>query len=177
MPKTKLQKKEIVKNLAEKIKKSKVIVFAEYQGLGVKEMTDLRKKLLKENSEFRVVKNTLLNRAFKESKKEDLDKIEFLTSPGTKAVAFGYEDEVNAVKNVYLFSRINKALKLKGGILEDKVLDNKEILTLALLPTKQELKAKVVGQIGAPIYGFVNVLSGNLRNLVYVLQEISKTRK
>lgn len=175
MPKTKAQKKELVKDIATSIKKAKSIAFIDTMGLEVKNVTQLRKDLKKEKADMKVLKKSLMKLAFKDVKGET--KIEYLETAGPKTAVFCYEDEVSPVKNIYLFSRKHKTLKLRAGILGDKQLDAKEILELATLPSKQELLASVVGSIAAPVSGFVGVLSANLRNLVYALSEISKQTK
>jgi large subunit ribosomal protein L10 len=173
MTKTRAQKKEIVEDLTDKIKKAKAILFCDYQGLKVEEITDLRKKLKKEKASFNVVKSKLAKLAFENSKSKSL-KSEVLDLKGPKAIIFSSGDEVAPAKNLYLFSREHKALKILGGILDCKELSKAEVLALALLPTKPELLAKAVGSIGAPIFGFVNALAGNLRNLIYILQTITR---
>lgn len=175
MAKTREQKKEIIKNLLDKINQAKTIIFTDYQGLKVAEMTDLRKKLKKEKADFQAVKNSLVKLAFLKSKNKEI-KSKIFDLKGGKAVVFGYEDEVAPAKIIYLFSRKYKALKILGGILDGKELAKTEIVSLALLPSRQEILAKAVGSIGAPISGFVNVLAGNLRSLIYVLQAITKKR-
>lgn len=175
MPKTKAQKKELVKDIATSVKKAKSIAFIDCAGLEVKNVTQLRKDLKKEKAEMKVLKKSLMKLAFKDAKGDA--KIEYLETAGPKTAVFCYEDEVAPVRNIYLFSRKHKTLKLRAGILGDKQLDAKEIMALAILPSKQELLASVVGSIAAPISGFVGVLSANLRSLVYVLNEVSKKAK
>ncbi|MEW6407880.1 MAG: 50S ribosomal protein L10 [Patescibacteria group bacterium] len=173
MTKTREQKKEIIKNLSDKINQAKTIIFTNYQGLKVGEMTDLRKKLKKEKADFQAVKNSLVKLSFSKSKNKEI-KSKIFDLKGGKAVVFGYEDEMTPAKILYLFSRQHKALKILGGILDGKELAKTEIVSLALLPSRQEILAKVAGSIGAPISGFVNALTGNLRNLIYILQAINK---
>jgi len=169
MPKTKEQKKEILDNLTEKVKKSKSIVFTQFSGLGVVENEDLRNKLREENSEYYVAKKTLLNLALKSA---DLD-INTRDFEGQIAAVFGYEDEVAPAKIVDEFIKANKdKISFLGGVLENRFMSQEEVTALAKLPSKQELYAKIVGSINAPVSGFVNALAGNLRNLVGVLKAI-----
>lgn len=175
MAKTKEQKKEIIKNLKDKISQSKSIVFTSFKGLGVKENQDLRQKLKAENSEYFVAKKTLMDLAFKDSKIDGLSPREL---EGQVAVVFGYEDEVAPAKIVHEFQKSNEdKIEFLGGILEGKFLGAEEVGELAKLPSKQELYAKVVGSINAPVSGFVNALAGNLRNLVYVLKAVEENKK
>jgi len=176
MPKNKDQKKEILSNLSEKIKKSKSVVFAGFNALGVKDNENLRAKLRAENSEYYVAKKTLINRAFKDSKIEGLDTRNF---DGKIAAIFSYEDEIAPAKIIGEFKK-DKEKKDKifflGGILENKLLSREEVEELSKLPSKHELYAKLVGSLNSPISGFVNVLAGNLRNLVGVLKAISEKK-
>ena len=174
MPKTKEQKKQILGALTDKIGKSKSIVFTKFNKLGVEENEDLRKELRRENGEYYVAKKTLINLAFKESKIGDLDIKNF---PGQVAVVFGFGDEVAPAKIIDKFkSEHEDKVDFLGGILENKFIDAGQVSELAKLPSREELFAKIVGSINAPISGFVNALAGNLRNLVYVLKAIENKK-
>lgn len=169
---TKDQKKNIVKDLAEKIKNSKSVVFSDFKGLKVKDMTDLRKELRKEGTDMKVIKKTLMNLALRDAGIEmDTNKFE-----GQIAVTVSEQDEVAAAKIIAKFAKANENLKIVGGILGTKVLAKEEVAALAKLPTKEELLAKLVGTINAPVSGFVNVLAGNLRGLVTVLKAIADNK-
>jgi len=170
MAKNKEQKKEIIETLKNQIKKSKSIVFASFDGLKVKENEVLRKELKKENSEYVVAKKTLMDLAFKDVKIDGLNIKDF---EGRIAAVFGYEDEVAPAKIINDFRKTHKDnISFVGGVLENKFLKKEEVSALAELPSKQELYAKIVGSLNAPISGFVNVLAGNLRGLVNVLKAI-----
>jgi large subunit ribosomal protein L10 len=170
MPKTKEQKKEIIKNLEEKIERSKSVIFAGFNGLGVKDNEDLRKELKKENGEYLVTKKTLLNIAFKNKGYNDL-KVEDFT--GQVASIFSYEDEIAPAKTLDKFRKDKEdKIYFLGGLLEGKIIDKIKVEVLAKLPSKEELYAKMLGSIKSPVSGFVNALSGNLRNLVYVLKAV-----
>ncbi len=175
MPKNKDQKKEILSNLKEKIKNSKSMVFAGFNALGVKDNESLRDQLRNEKSEYYVAKKTLLNRALKDN---SLD-INVRDFDGKVAAIFSYEDEVAPAKIIGNFrkdkEKENKIFFL-GGILEGKLLSKEQVESLAKLPSKHELYAKMVGSLNAPISGFVNALAGNLRNLVNVLKAIEETK-
>ena len=176
MPKSKIQKKEILSNLADKIKKSKSIIFTGFNALGVKDNENLRVKLRAENSEYYVAKKTLINRAFKDSKIDGLNTKDFV---GKIAAIFSYEDEVAPAKIIGEFRKDKEKqdkIFFLGGILENKLLSKEEVESLAKLPSKHELYAKSVGSLNAPVSGFVNVLSGNLRNLVNVFKAISEKK-
>ncbi|MEK7203026.1 MAG: 50S ribosomal protein L10 [Patescibacteria group bacterium] len=175
MPKTKDQKKQILKNLTDKISKAKSIIFTKFDGLRVKDNEDLRTKLKLENSEYYVVKKTLLNLAFKDSLIKDLN---IKNLPGQTAIVFSYNDEAAPAKIIYNFKKDKEGkIEFVGGILENKFIDATQVSELAKLPSKTELYAKIIGSINAPIFGIVNVLAGNLRNFVYVLSAIKDKKQ
>ncbi len=171
MPKNKEQKKEILRDLDVKIKNAKSIVFASFDALGVKDNEELRHSLKNENGEYYVSKKTLLDLAFKNNNLKDID---IKSLPGKVATIFAYEDEVSPAKVVFNFKKNNQGkIEFVGGVLDGKFISKEDVESLAKLPGKQELYAKLVGSLNAPISGFVNVLSGNLRGLVTVLKAIS----
>ena len=174
MPKSKIQKQEIMRNLTERIKKSKSIVFAGFNALGVHDNEALRLTLRKEHGEYYVAKKTLLERALKEQGIENLDT---KSLDGKLAVIFSYEDEVSPAKAVDAFRKDKEdKIYFLGGILEGKLLSKTEVEALAKLPSKQELLSRLVGTLNAPVSGFVNVLAGNLRGLVTVLKAIEEKK-
>ncbi|MFA6306869.1 MAG: 50S ribosomal protein L10 [Patescibacteria group bacterium] len=176
MPKTKEQKRTILRELGDKIAKAKSIIFAKYSGLTVKENEDLRAKLRQENNEYYVAKKTLFSLALKDKAIAGLDIKKF---EGQIAAIFGYSDEVSPAKIVGQFKKEkDKEGKIEfiGGILENKYIGMSEVANLATLPSKQELYAKIVGSINAPVSGLVNALAGNIRNLVNVLKAVGEKK-
>jgi len=175
MPKNKIQKQEILRNLSEKFKKSKSVVFAGFNALTVKDNEKLRDQLRQENSEYYVAKKTLMNIAFK----DQIDELNVRSLDGKLAAIFSYGDEVAPAKILANF-RKDKDKEARifflGGILENKLLSKSEIEAVSMLPSKQELYARLVGTMNAPISGFVNALAGNLKNLVYVLKAIEEKK-
>lgn len=168
MPQTKEQKKKVVEELKEKIAKQKIVIFADFTGLKVKELSNLRKQLKKADAELKIAKKTLSKIAFKEGGLEiDTKKLE-----GEIALIFGYKEELPTAKMVYQFSQENPALKILGGFLENKLREAKEIIALAQLPSREELLARLVGSISAPVSNFVYVLQTNIKNLMYILSHV-----
>ncbi|NQU83473.1 MAG: 50S ribosomal protein L10 [Parcubacteria group bacterium] len=166
------QKKKVVKDLTEKFSKMKSLVFLRYEGLKVKDIEDFRKKCKEADVEYTVVKKTLMEIALKNAGIEvDHKEIE-----GNFGVVIGLNDEVLPAKTAYDYAKKNEAAEIAGGIVWGKIADKAMILQLAQLPSKEELLAKVVGSINAPIYGFVNVMAGNLRGLVQVLNSIKENK-
>lgn len=173
MPKSRKEKEKIVKELVEDLNKTKSLILTDYQGLSVLDIQDLRNKIQGKEGDYKVVKNTLLKKALEKSELKNL-KTEELSGP--VALGFSFSDEVAAAKEIYTFAKSKELPRILGGILEGKYLDDKETLALAKLPSKEELLAKVVGSINAPISGFVNVLAGSLRGLVSVLNNIKEAK-
>ena len=174
MPKNKEEKRNIVKEVKEKIDKAKSIIFAKYSGLGVKENEDLRLKLRQENNEYYVAKKTLFDLSFKDKAIAGLEVKKF---NGQIAAIFGYNDEVSPARIVDQFKKDKEGkLEFIGAILENKYIGAQEVSNLAKLPTRKELYAKIVGSINAPVSGFVNALAGNIRNLAQVLKAVGEKK-
>ena len=174
MAKTKEQKKKIINDFKEKINKAKSIIFVKFSSLNVNKNEELRNQLRESGGEYYVTKKTLINLALKDSALKDIEIKKF---DGQAATIFGYDDEVSPAKIVAKFKKDNEGkLEFIGGILENKFISSESVAALAQIPSKQELYAKIVGSINAPIAGFVNALAGNLRNLVYVLKAIEEKK-
>ncbi len=169
---TRKQKEELVKDLVVKIRDSKAIVFSDYTGTTVSDMKKLRDKLRESGASYKVAKKKLLELAFREAG----IKVDVKNMQGQIGMAIGREDEVSAAKILSRFSKENKNFKILQGILENKVISDKEVMALAALPSKKELLAKLVGSFNAPVSGFVNILAGNLRNLVGVLKAVADSK-
>lgn len=165
MPKTRAQKEGIVKDLSEKFSRAHGVVFADYKGLTMSQLSTLRHKLDEVQAEFTVTKNTLLKKA---SPQVDMT--------GPTATLFAFDDQISPIKLLVKALKDAGIGKVKSGFLGQDLLDEAKILQLAALPTKDELRAKIVGILVAPLQGIISVLQGNLRNLVYALSEIQKMR-
>ena len=173
MPKTRQQKEELVVEITDKLNRSKSLVFADYQGLTMGQLLDLRQKLADAGAEFNVTKNNLLQIALKDAGIEITDGSFF---QGPVATLFSYEDEVGAIKILTKSLKDFQVGKVKGGYLNGESLDEYKVIKIASLPSRDELRAKTVGALGSPLYGIVGVLQANLRNLVYVLDQVKATR-
>lgn len=163
------KKFEAVKELQEKLSKSKVTILTDYRGLKVNQTEELRNKLAEANAEYHVTKNTLLEKAVKETNVKNLPE-DMLKGP--TAALFAYGDEVSPVKILVNFIKNVDVLKLKTAIMGNQVLSVNEINTLAKLPSKDILIAQLVGGLSAPMSGLANVLQGNIKGLVYTLNAI-----
>jgi large subunit ribosomal protein L10 len=164
------KKKNIVSELSEKIKNAKTIVFADYRGLTVEQDTELRNALRKAGVDYGVVKNTLTKLAADENGLSEL-------APhfnGPTSMAISNDDVVAPAKILAEYSKKYEKLQIKAGVVEGKIFDESSIKALAALPPKEEMLAKALGSMKAPITGFVNVLNGNIRGLVVALNAIAE---
>jgi large subunit ribosomal protein L10 len=170
---TKEKKEQLISELSEKLRTSKSVVFTDYRGLTVEELEDLRNKLREQGIEFKVIKNTLFRIAVKEA---GITIDESIIKGHPVAVAFSLDDEVTPAKISYEFANKNEKLGIIGGILEGKGINDIMIKSLAKLPSREELYGKIVGSLASPLSGLVNVLSGNARSLVNVLNAIKNQK-
>lgn len=172
MPKTRAQKGEIVDELSQKLGKMKSVVFTSISGYTMDDANSLRQKGREVGVEVMIAKKSLLQRALQSNGFTIAqDALE-----GSILTTIGFDDEVAAAKLMAEFSKDRDAMKIVGGILEGKFVGTDAIKQLSTLPSREALLAKVVGSLNAPISGFVNVLAGNLRSLVYVLNAIKEAK-
>ncbi len=171
MPKTKQQKAQSIESLTGGLKDSKGAVFANFQGLKVSDFEALRKLARAEQVQVQVTKKTLVKRVF-----EDLGVIADPKAFQGGIVTLAGQDELSAAKIISNFAKIHESITIYGGVLEGKFIDASLVKNLASLPTKQQLLSQLVGTLNAPVSGFVNVLAGNLRNLVNVLNNIKEIK-
>lgn len=151
------QKEEEVKALASEIKEAKLVLLTDYRGINVTDVTNLRSTLRKANSDYKVIKNNITRRALAECGLEGLD--EALLGP--TAVIIGKEDYLEPAKAIYEFTKKNDFYKIKGGIIEGKVMTAEEIITLAKLPSRETLLSMLAG-----------VLLGNISKLAVALEQV-----
>ncbi len=172
------KKEEKIQSLAEKFKKAKTLTFADYRGLSANQIATLRSKIKASGGEMLVEKNTLISLALKDSghklgKTEDPEGT-LLTGP--TATILSYEDEIAPIKET---AQSNKEIGLpsfKFGFFGLDFLNSQGLESLSKIPGRDALHAKLVGSLSSPIYGVVGVLSANLRNLVYALDQIQKKK-
>lgn len=155
------QKKEEVSKLAEKIKEAKVVLLTDYRGINVTDVTDLRAKLRGSEVEYKVIKNNITRRALQECKIEGLEE----ALEGPTAVVIGSNDYLEACKAIYEYAKDNDFYKIKGGIIDGKVVSTEEIITLAKLPSKETLIGMLAG-----------ALLGNISKLAVALDQVSKQK-
>jgi len=171
---SKKKKVELVDVFAERLEKSKAAVFTDYKGLTVEEINEVRNNLRDQGIEFKVIKNTLFGLAVKKAKL-DINPDDLVGHP--VAVAFGYEDEVAPAKVVFNFAKNHEQLEIIGGILEGKNIDAQAVKSLAQMPSREELLAKMIGSMNAPVSNFVGVMHASLRNVVGVMNAIREQKE
>lgn len=166
------EKEAFVEELVEKMTSAKSMVITDYKGLDVSAITELRKQLREAGVEYKVVKNTLAKIAAQKAEVEDIN--EYFTGP--TAVAFGLEDAVSPAKVLVDFAKDNEKLEIKCGSLNGQIISLDKVKSLAEIPPREQLLAQVLAGMKSPITGLVNVLQGNLRGLVQVLNQIKEQK-
>ena len=156
------QKKAEVKELAEKMKEAKLILLTDYRGIGVVDDTELRRDLRNANATCSVIKNNITRRALKECGIEGLD--EELVGP--TAVIMSNEDYLGASKTIYNFTKTHDFYKIKGGVVDGKVMTADEIITLAKLPSREDLLSMLAG-----------ALLANISKVAVALNEVRKQKE
>lgn len=164
---TKEQKKNLLERLRDRFSRSKAAVFTNYQGLKVNEVNTLRTKLKEKGIDYKVVKNSLVKLALKDKN----IKVEESVLDKPLAVAFGYEDEIEPNKIVYQFNKENEKLEILGAIVNGEFVNTNIVRSLAILPSREELYAKIVSSLASSLSGLVNVLQRNLRELISILKQ------
>ncbi|MCL2332448.1 MAG: 50S ribosomal protein L10 [Actinomycetia bacterium] len=163
-------KKEAVAEIKSQFSDSENILLVDYRGLSVKDISALRRKVADTGGRFIVYKNTLVEIAMTELALPELGSL----LEGPSAFVFTGEDPVAAAKALKDFSKDHSNLELKGGLVQNQVLDSDALKALAALPTREELLAKLLGTLQNPTRGFVYVISGPARGLVTVLDAAAK---
>lgn len=151
----KTAKQQIVEEIKEKISNAKSVVILNYSGLTVEQDTKLRNEFRKQNGEYKVYKNRLINLALKDLNIEGFEKV----LEGNTSIAFSYEDEVGAPRIAYTAMKDIKALSAKGGIVNGKAVELSYIEKLSKLPSKEVLIAQLLGMLKAPVRSLACVLS------------------
>lgn len=165
------EKQATVAALKDRIANAQGGVLVDYKGINVANDTTLRRKMREAGIEYTVVKNTLLNFAIQDTELSGLSEV----LSGTTALATSADDMIAPAKILKEFAdKSNGTFTIKAGFAEGKTLDEKGVKQLASLPSREELIAKMLGSMNAPISGLVNVLNGNLRGLVVALNAIAE---
>ena len=173
---TRNHKEVVVSTLQGGIGESGSVVLADFTGINVEAMTELRIQMREAGIVFTVVKNTLLRRAFEEiGIKPDEEIFGILNGP--TAIAYS-EDEVAPARIIKAFSKAHKGLLvMKGGFVAGKSFSADEVISLADMPSKEELLARVIGSMNSPLQGFVMVTSGIIRKFLYAVNAIGESKE
>ncbi len=164
---TKKKKAEIIGGIQEALTRSSISILTDYRGLGTPEMTGLRRRLQESGSEYRVVKNTLARFAAERAGINDL----VSSIEGPVAIAFGYDDVTAPAKVLADYANDTKiSFSIKGGLLGDRLLTPKDVMTLSTLPPREILLAKVLGQMKSPVSALLGCLTSPMRGFIGVLQ-------
>jgi len=167
-------KKKILQDLKVKLKESRGVVLTDYQGMNVFQISSLRNDLKEKKVEFKVIKNTLMEKA-----SEDLD-IKDLTKDliGCTAIAFSSDDGVAPARYLKEYYKKNKIdLKIKSGLIDGRIFSAEKIMEIASLPSKDVLIAQMINGVKSPLYSLVFILQGPLRGLIYTLESVKKQKE
>ena len=167
-----VEKEYIVKEVSECLKNSSGLIVANFSKLKVIEIDSLRRKLEKKATRLIVTKNTLLKKALADGSYDRT--VQFIE--GTTGLAVYKDDPVGAARTLFQFSKDHETFKVRGGMVEGELIDEVRAKELSELPSKDVLLATVFMRMKSPITGFVNVLSGSIRGLVNVLNQISENK-
>ncbi len=165
------EKVKSVDSVKEIVKGSQSIILTDYKGMTVKQITELRRAVRENGASYRVIKNSVSVRGLpKEAKLAEQLK-------GPVAILFSGDEVVEPAKHLVEFAKENEKPKILGGILDGNYIDERGIVALSKLPTRQELLAKTVQCLNGPMYGLVNVWAGVLRKFVYACNSLKEVRE
>lgn len=167
------EKEQIIAEVKEMAERAKSLFFADFTGITVEQVNELRKEFRKSNVDYRVVKNTLARKALENLEGYDkmLNRLEMPTG-----IAFAYDDPVAPAKIIKKFREKNEKISLKVCIIEKVVYEGTKLDDLAKLPTRAELIAGVLGSLQSPIAGVIGAVTAVIRDLVSVIDEIEKKK-
>ena len=160
-------KRETIAELREVLSTSRTLIVSEYRGLTVKEIAEIRRALNKQDVSYRVVKNRLMRIAAQDSVGEALSPL----LVGPTAIAFG-NDESGTAKAVLEATRPYRVVTITGGVLGDRAISADAVRSLASLPSREVLLAKLAGGMQAPVAMLAGLLAANIRNLGYALSQV-----
>jgi large subunit ribosomal protein L10 len=164
------EKVETVEEFKSRLDGAKTVLVTEYRGLTVRQLSDLRKQLRGVSASYKIIKNRLAKLAMTDS---DLSKL----GPhlkGPTGMVISKEDPVAVAKALHTFARTNQALAIKAGFVEGQVLPAAQLKALSELPTKEAIRAQIIGAIQGPLAQLVGLLQAAPRELAYVLSERGK---
>ncbi len=175
MAMTKQRKATVKADIAGRLQKANAAMVAEYRGLTVSELTELRVKLREAKAEFKIVKN----RVAKVAITEDVQNIEALKPilKGPVGIVIAYGDPAAAAKSLIEFAKDRENFKVTGGVMEGRSVSAGQLKAISELPSKEVLLSRLVGSLISPHRGILGVLQGVQRNLVQVVNAIKDTKQ
>jgi large subunit ribosomal protein L10 len=167
------EKEQIVSAIRERVLRANSLFFADFTGITVEQVTELRREFRKSDVDYQVVKNTLARKALEGVEGYDavLDKL-----VNSTAIAFGYGDPVAPAKIIKKFHDKHAKLTVKACVIEKQVFDGKDLDKLAKLPSRGELVAGMIGSLQAPIAGLIGAVGAVARDLVNIIDAIEKKK-
>ncbi|MFN0096379.1 MAG: 50S ribosomal protein L10 [Dehalococcoidia bacterium] len=155
------RKVEMLAEMKDAMQRANIAVSADYRGLTVAQLTDLRRALRPANVEVKVVKNTLAAMAAEQAGRPEMAQI----VSGPTAIAFGYGDPVQPVKLMTEhFRQRRMQITIHGGWIEGQVVDRAGVESIATLPSKEQLLADLIGKLQSPLYNFAGLMQATMRN-------------
>lgn len=167
------EKEQVVAEVAEVVGRSRGLFFTDFSGLTVEQATELRREFRKSGIEYKVVKNTLIQKALESV--TGYDKV-YDRLVGPTGVAFAFDDPVAPAKIIQKFIDKHSKLSLKACVLEKQVYDGSKLEELAKLPSRKDMMASIIGSIQSPMAGVPQVVNAVIRDLVSVIGEIEKRK-
>jgi large subunit ribosomal protein L10 len=161
------EKEQVVAELVERLRSTETLIVADYRGLSVTQINDLRGQLLEHGARFTVVKNTLTRRAAEEAGAEAL--LELLDGPTAIAFLESDGDPVAVAKALNAAARDTRVLEIRGGILDGQQIGEADVRSLATLPPADVLRAQLVSAVSGPLMTVVGLFTAPLRDLVNVI--------
>ena len=171
--KSKGKKKEELDNLKKDLIEAKNLFVAQFQGMTVAQDTELRMKIRESKGKYRVVKNTLVRKAAEGTPAANVAK----SFDGSTAIAYNANDPVSLAKALTAYSKANPLFVFKAGIVEGRVINLADLTSIAAMPSKEELIAKLLFLINSPAQRLAVALNGVARNLAVVLKQAVEQKK
>ncbi|HLC39224.1 MAG TPA: 50S ribosomal protein L10 [Patescibacteria group bacterium] len=171
---SKTKKNQILDKLSKSIPDSKIIILFNFAGFTMEQLTELRGELRQKDAELKIIKNTLIKKAFLQNNLE-LDENVFF---GPKSLVLGYADEAEPAKIVVKFLKnLKKPEAIMGAIYQNQFIPAEMVAKLAKIPDRKILEAQLVSQLAAPISGLQYVLKANISGLISIIKQYSKKNK
>ncbi|MBI1824012.1 MAG: 50S ribosomal protein L10 [Nitrospirae bacterium] len=169
----KTEKSDEIRAISERFNKASAVILSEYAGLNGETLRQLRVNVRKADGEFKVMKNRLVQKAIENTEYKPI--LEYFEGP--IGVVFGYHDPIGSIKAAKEFSEKQKAFKLKGGMMEGRLLDVKGIQQVASLPGRSVMIGQLLSRMQSPLYGFVGTLNGVINKFVYALSAVKEKKE